>query len=439
MNQKKVAFISLGCKLNYSETSWIAQQFENAGYERVHENENPDVFIIDTCTVTELANKKSRQAIHKILNRKPDTILIAIGCYTQLKPEEVASIEGVDYIFGSDNKMDAVKIIGNLQKQEKPIVSITKDSTIFEPIYSFGDRTRSFFKVQDGCDYFCAYCTIPHARGRSRSNTVARTVEVAREAVSKGIRELVLTGVNIGDFGRANGENLHQLLIELEKIDGLQRIRIGSIEPNLLTDQIIEHIVDSKIIMPHFHIPLQCGTDRLLSLMHRRYTTNFYAKRIERIKELMPDSCIAADVIVGVPTETEADFDESCKFIKSLPLSYLHVFPYSERANTLAVRMQMVPNEIRKHRSQQLIAFGKQKTAEYIGSQLGKTRPVLFEAEPFNTHIYGFTDNYIKVKVKADSQLINKIANVELNALKGDEEVEGNITDILQACSTNEK
>lgn len=439
MNQKKVAFISLGCKLNYSETSWIAQQFENAGYERVHENENPDVFIIDTCTVTELANKKSRQAIHKILNRKPDTILIAIGCYTQLKPEEVASIEGVDYIFGSDNKMDAVKIIGNLQKQEKPIVSITKESTIFEPIYSFGDRTRSFFKVQDGCDYFCSYCTIPHARGRSRSNTVARTVEVAREAVGKGIRELVLTGVNIGDFGRANGECLYQLLVELEKIDGLKRIRIGSIEPNLLTDQIIEHIVDSKIIMPHFHIPLQCGTDRLLSLMHRRYTTNFYAKRIERIKELMPDSCIAADVIVGVPTETEADFDESCKFIKSLPLSYLHVFPYSERANTLAVRMQMVPNEIRKHRSQQLIAFGKQKTAEYIGSQLGKTRPVLFEAEPFNTHIYGFTDNYIKVKVKADSQLINKIANVELNALKGDEEVEGNITDILQVCSTNEK
>lgn len=439
MNQKKVAFISLGCKLNYSETSWIAQQFENAGYERVHENENPDVFIIDTCTVTELANKKSRQAIHKILNRKPDTILIAIGCYTQLKPEEVASIEGVDYIFGSDNKMDAVKIIGNLQKQEKPIVSITKENTIFEPIYSFGDRTRSFFKVQDGCDYFCSYCTIPHARGRSRSNTVARTVEVAREAVGKGIRELVLTGVNIGDFGRANGECLYQLLVELEKIDGLKRIRIGSIEPNLLTDQIIEHIVDSKIIMPHFHIPLQCGTDRLLSLMHRRYTTDFYAKRIERIKELMPDSCIAADVIVGVPTETEADFDESCKFIKSLPLSYLHVFPYSERANTLAVRMQMVPNEIRKHRSQQLIAFGKQKTAEYIGSQLGKTRPVLFEAEPFNTHIYGFTDNYIKVKVKADSQLINKIANVELNALKGDEEVEGNITDILQVCSTNEK
>lgn len=427
---KKVAFISLGCKLNYSETSWIAQQFENAGYERAHENETADVFIIDTCTVTELANKKSRQAIHKILNRKPDTILIAIGCYTQLKPEEVASIEGVDYIFGSDNKMDVLKVIGNLKKQEKPIVSISKESTIFEPIYSFGDRTRSFFKVQDGCDYFCSYCTIPHARGRSRSNSLARTVEVAREAVGKGIKELVLTGVNIGDFGRANGENLYQLLVELEKIDGLQRIRIGSIEPNLLTDQIIDHIVGSKVIMPHFHIPLQCGTDRLLALMHRRYTTDFYAKRIERIKELMPDSCIAADVIVGVPTETEADFDASCNFIKSLPLSYLHVFPYSERANTLAVRMPMVPNEIRKHRSQQLIAFGKQKSSEYIGGQIGKTRPVLFEAEPYNTHIYGFTDNYIKVKVKADSQLINKIANVKLNTLTDNEEVEGTITEL---------
>lgn len=427
MNRKKVAFISLGCKLNYSETSWIAQQFENAGYERVHENELADVFIIDTCTVTELANKKSRQAIHKILNRKPDTILVAIGCYTQLKPEEVASIKGVDYVFGSDNKMDLIKHIGNLEKQAEPQVSVTKESNIFDPIYSFGDRTRSFFKVQDGCDYFCAYCTIPHARGRSRSNTVARTVEVAREAVSKGIRELVLTGVNIGDFGRANGENLYQLLIELEKIDGLQRIRIGSIEPNLLTDQIIEHVAESKVIMPHFHIPLQNGTDRLLSLMHRRYTTDFYAKRIERIRTLMPDSCIAADVIVGVPTESEDDFGEACNFIKSLPLSYLHVFPYSERANTLAVKMEMVPNEIRKHRSQQLIAIGKEMSARFIATQIGKVRPVLFEAEPFNINMYGFTDNYIKAKVKADKTLINSIANVRIEKMLDNEEVEGTI------------
>lgn len=422
---KTVAFISLGCKLNYSETSWIAQQFENAGYERVHESSDADVFIIDTCTVTELANKKSRQAIHKILNRKPDTILVAVGCYTQLKPDEVAKINGVDYIFGSDNKMDLLKHIATLQKQSKPVVSVTKESNIFDPIYSFGDRTRSFFKVQDGCDYFCSYCTIPHARGRSRSNTVARTVEVARQAVSKGIKELVLTGVNIGDFGRANGECLYQLLVELEKIEGLERIRIGSIEPNLLTDQIIEHVAGSKVIMPHFHIPLQCGTDRLLALMHRRYTTDFYAKRIERIKTLMPDSCIAADVIVGVPTETEDDFSTTCKFIKSLPLSYLHVFPYSERANTLAVKMEMVPNETRKHRSQQLIAEGKLMSKTFIASQLGKSRPVLFEAEPFNAFMYGFTDNYIKVKVPSNEQSINQIRQVKLLNMADNNEVAG--------------
>ena len=369
MMPKKVAYISLGCKLNFSETSWIVQQFENAGYERADNESQADVTVIDTCTVTELANKKSRQAIHKILNRNPKTILVAIGCYTQLKPGEVAAIEGVDYIFGSDNKMDLTDIISNLKKQPTPVISVSNESRIFEPIYSFGDRTRSFFKVQDGCDYFCAYCTIPHARGRSRSNTVARTVVVAREAVARGIREIVLTGVNIGDFGRANGENFFQLLTELERIDGLKRLRISSIEPNLITDQIIKHVADSKVIMPHFHIPLQCGTDRLLTLMHRRYTTEFYAKRIELIKSLMPDACIAADVIVGVPTESEANFDEACRFVGSLPLSYLHVFPYSERANTLAVKMQMVPNEIRKHRSQQMIAVGQTLTKRFIDSQ----------------------------------------------------------------------
>lgn len=424
---KKVAYISLGCKLNFSETSWIVQQFENAGYERADNESQADVTVIDTCTVTELANKKSRQAIHKILNRNPKTILVAIGCYTQLKPGEVAAIEGVDYIFGSDNKMDLTDIISNLKKQPTPVISVSNESRIFEPIYSFGDRTRSFFKVQDGCDYFCAYCTIPHARGRSRSNTVARTVEVAREAVARGIREIVLTGVNIGDFGRANGENFFQLLTELERIDGLKRLRISSIEPNLITDQIIKHVADSKVIMPHFHIPLQCGTDRLLTLMHRRYTTEFYAKRIELIKSLMPDACIAADVIVGVPTESEADFYEACRFVGSLPLSYLHVFPYSERANTLAVKMQMVPNEIRKHRSQQMIAVGQTLTKRFIDSQTGKTRPVLFEGEHACGEMCGFTDNYIKVKVQTDQNLVNQIQNVELQQPLGGDEVCGRI------------
>ena len=350
---------------------------------------------------------------------------MAIGCYTQLKSNEVAAIQGVDYIFGSDNKIDLTDIISNLQKQPKPVISVSNESRIFEPIYSFGDRTRSFFKVQDGCDYFCAYCTIPHARGRSRSNTVARTVEVAREAVARGIREIVLTGVNIGDFGRTNGENFFQLLTELEQIDGLKRLRISSIEPNLLTDQIIEHVAESKVIMPHFHIPLQCGTNRLLSLMHRRYTTEFYAKRIELIKKLMPDACIAADVIVGVPTESESDFDEACRFVGSLPLSYLHVFPYSERANTLAIKMQMVPNEIRKHRSQQMIAVGQTLTKRFIDSQIGKIRPVLFEGEHASGEMCGFTDNYIKVKVQTDQNLVNQIQNVELQRPLGGDEMRG--------------
>jgi len=428
--QKKIAAISLGCKLNFSETSWIMQQFENAGYERVHENSEADVFIINTCTVTELANKKSRQAIHKIINKKNSTIIIAIGCYTQLKPEEVSEIKGVDYIFGSDNKMDIINNIPNLKKQPKPIISITKESSIFEPVFSFGDRTRSFFKVQDGCDYFCSYCTIPHARGRSRSNTIKHTIEIAKQAVNKGIKEIVLTGVNIGDFGRANGEDLFGLLLELEKLEGLERLRISSIEPNLLTDQIIEHVADSKVIMPHFHIPLQCGSDRLLALMHRRYTTGFYSQRIEKIKRLMPDACIAADVIVGVPTESDTDFEEICNFVKSLPLSYLHVFPYSIRANTLAARMQMVPNEVRKHRSQSMIALGKTMTKAFIDSQLGKKRPVLFEAEPFNSEMCGFTDNYIKVKVAANHEFVNRIKYVKLQETTDNDEVIGEISEL---------
>lgn len=424
MPTKKVAITSLGCKLNFSETSWIAQQFESIGYQRVHENQTADVFIINTCTVTELANKKSRQAIHKIINRNPQTIVIAVGCYTQLKPNEVAAIKGVDYIFGSDNKMEVLKLINNLQKQTKPIVSVGKESNIFEPIFSFGDRTRSFFKVQDGCDYFCAYCTIPHARGRSRSNTVARTTEIAQNAVNKGVKEIVLTGVNIGDFGKNNNENFYQLLVELEKIDGLKRLRISSIEPNLLTDQIIEHVANSTVIMPHFHIPLQCGTDRLLSLMRRRYTTDFYKSRIEKIKNLMPDACIAADVIVGVPTETETDFNTICEFIQSLPLSYLHVFPYSERANTLAVKMEMVPNEIRKHRSQQLIAIGEQMTHKFLESQLGKNKPILFEADIHNGYMHGFTDNYIKVRTSVNQKLINNISIGKLSNIIDNKEIE---------------
>jgi len=416
MTNKTVAFSTLGCKLNFSESSWLSQQFENAGYERVAGNCPADVHVVNTCTVTELANKKSRQAIKKIINAKPDTIVVAVGCYTQLNPQEVANIEGVDIILGSNNKMNLVSIISSLTKHpEKPIVLVDNESSVFEPVYSFGDRTRSFFKVQDGCNYFCSYCAIPHARGRSRSNTLERTLDVAREIASKGVKEIVLTGVNIGEFGKTYNQTLFDLIRGIESIDGIERLRISSIEPNLLTDEIIEYVVNSKVVMPHFHIPLQCGTDELLQSMHRRYSTSFYAQRIEKIKQLMPDACIAADVIVGVPGETEELFNQSCNFVSNLPLSYLHVFPYSERANTLAARMpNQVPVAERHQRSQHMIALGEQLSKKFITSQLGKKRTVLFESKPFDEYMYGFTDNYIKIRTTANSSYINQIKQVEI-------------------------
>jgi threonylcarbamoyladenosine tRNA methylthiotransferase MtaB len=430
---KKVAFTTLGCKLNFSETSGIARQFEEAGYIRVNDNDKADIFIINTCTVTELANRKSRQAMRKLVNRNPGARFVAIGCYSQLNPDEVAAIEGVDLVLGSDNKFEIINLINKLgdQKSEQPLTIVTPTKELFKPVYSFGDRTRSFLKVQDGCDYYCSYCTIPNARGRSRNNTIENTVIAAREVVEKGVKEIVLTGVNIGDFGRTTQENFFDLLLQLERIDGLQRLRISSIEPNLLTDQIIEHVAGSKIIVPHFHIPLQCGTDNLLRLMRRRYTTGFYAKRIEKIKTLMPNACIAADVIVGVPGETEEEFANACAFVESIPLSYLHVFPYSVRKNTLAAHMPaQVPVEIRKQRSLAMIELGIKKSGEFISSQMGTTRTVLFEAEPINTHMYGFTDNYIKVKVKANINYINQIKPVELIKQIDNQEVIGNVIEL---------
>ncbi len=425
---KKVAFTTLGCKLNFSETSGIAQQFEKQGYERVNDNEPADIFVINTCTVTELANRKSRQAIRKLINRNPNAKIIAVGCYTQLNPEEVAAIQGVDLILGSDNKFDAVQLVNQLEKNNPKIYTSTKNQP-FEPVYSFGDRTRSFLKVQDGCDYYCSYCTIPQARGRSRNNTIENTVLAAREVVAKGVKEIILTGVNIGDFGRSTNETFYDLILALEKIEGLKRLRISSIEPNLLNDQIINQVVNSQVIVPHFHIPLQCGTDELLRSMRRRYTTAFYAKRIETIKKLIPDACIAADIIVGVPGESEEAFRKSMQFIESIPVSYLHVFPYSERKNTLAVKMpEQVPVEERRARSKMMIELGDVKAEQFIKSQLGKERMVLFESEPFNTHMYGFTDNYIKVKVKANAQCINEIKTVRLTEYVSTEMVTGMIS-----------
>lgn len=414
---QKVAFTTLGCKLNFSETSGIAAQFEEAGYNRVDVDDNANVYVINTCTVTELANKKSKQTIKKIISRNPKAKVVAVGCYTQLKPEEVSKIEGVHLVLGSENKFD---IINQLQKLDansgaRIVVKSTVKETSFSPSYSYGDRTRSFLKVQDGCDYFCSYCAIPHARGRSRNNSIPETVAKANEVVSKGIKEIILTGVNIGDFGKATNENFYGLVKALTNVNGLERLRISSIEPNLLTNEILEFVATNKIVVPHFHIPLQCGTDNLLRLMRRRYTTSLYRKRVEYIKSIMPDACIAADVIVGVPGETQEEFENACNFIKSIEISYLHVFTYSERENTLAVKMQnQVPIVIRKQRSKIMHNIANEKQKEFHTQHIGTEREVLFEAQEQNGLMHGFTDNYIKVAVPFNKELVNKTVAVRL-------------------------
>lgn len=426
----KVAFTTLGCKLNFSETSGIAAQFEEAGYKRVNVDENADVYVINTCTVTELANKKSRQAIKKLINRNPNAKVVAVGCYTQLKPKEVSEIEGVHLILGSENKFDIIEQLSNIGNDNatRVVIKSAAKETSFSPSYSYGDRTRSFLKVQDGCDYFCSYCAIPHARGRSRNNSIEETVAKANEIVRKGIKEIILTGVNIGDFGKATNENFFQLVKALAEVKGLERLRISSIEPNLLTNDILEFVASNKVVVPHFHIPLQCGTDNLLRLMRRRYTTSLYKKRVEFIKSIMPNACIAADVIVGVPGETQEEFNNACSFIKSLDISYLHVFTYSERENTLAVKMQnQVPVEIRKERSKIMHTIANEKQKAFHLSHLNTKREVLFEAQNYNGVMYGFTDNYIKIAVPFRDDLINRTVEVKLDKLG----VEGTVNGIV--------
>lgn len=428
--QKKIAFTTLGCKLNFSETSSIALQFTDAGYTRVNIEEEADIYVINTCTVTELANKKSKQIIKKLIARNPAAKIVAVGCYSQLKPDEVASIEGVDLVLGSQNKFDVIDELNNLDSSAGPkvIVNNIDNEKAFTPSFSFGDRTRSFLKVQDGCDYFCSYCTIPYARGRSRNNTIEATVEKAKEVLAKGIKEIILTGVNIGDFGKATNEDFFGLLQELDKLKSVERIRISSIEPNLLTDSILEFVSKSKVIVPHFHIPLQCGTDNLLRLMRRRYTTALYKKRIEKIKTLMPDACIAADVIVGVPGETEQEFEKTCEFIKSIDVSYLHVFTYSERENTLAIKMEnQVPIHIRKERSKIMHKIADDKQHIFHSQHLNTARDVLFEGQKNKGNMYGFTDNYIKVEVPFNKDLVNECIKVKLASLTTEGTVKGQL------------
>jgi threonylcarbamoyladenosine tRNA methylthiotransferase MtaB len=420
---KKVAFYTLGCKLNFSETSTIARNFENQGFAKVDFTDKPDIFIINTCSVTDNADKKCRSIVRKALKINPDAFVTMIGCYAQLKPTEISDIPGVDLVLGANEKFNILEHIDNKEKSEqaKVVTNNIKETKEFVPSFSSGDRTRSFLKIQDGCDYFCTFCTIPLARGNSRNATIEETLNEAKTVANTEAREVVLTGVNIGDFGQGNDENFFGLIQELDKIEGIDRWRISSIEPNLLSNDIIEFVANSNNFVPHFHIPLQSGSDTLLKTMRRKYLTDLYKSRVERIKEIMPDACIGVDIIVGFPGETDEEFMKTVDFIKDLDVSYLHVFTYSERAKTTARKMaDAVPINIRRERSKQLQILSEKKKRHFYSTQIGKEFPVLFEAEENEGTIFGFTNNYVKVKSPYSSELVNQIVQVSLDEIDRD-------------------
>ncbi len=426
MNQfKKVAFYTLGCKLNFSETSTISRLFEEAGFAKVEFEETPDVYVINTCSVTENADKKCKQLVKRAQKINPESFIVIVGCYAQLKPEEIAKIHGVDLVLGANEKFNILKHLENKNsKLEITEVSFDniKNTKEFVPSYSIGDRTRSFLKVQDGCDYFCSFCTIPLARGKSRNASVAETVLEAEKIAKTAVKEVVLTGVNIGDFGQGEGENFFDLIKELDNIDGIDRFRISSIEPNLLSNEIIDFCLkDSKRFVPHFHIPLQSGSDRLLKLMRRKYERALYAQRLIQIKSIRPDACIGVDVIVGFPGETDEDFMDSVNFLKDLDVSYLHVFTYSERANTGAPKLgEKVPMEVRRERSKQLHLLSDRKKRQFYTENSGTERTVLFEHEEDEGIMYGFTENYIKVKFPYQQELTNTFQKIRLTEIDRD-------------------
>ena len=424
MNQfGTVAYHTLGCKLNFSETSTIARSLENEGYSKIPFDNGADIYVINTCSVTEQADKKCRNIVRKALGYNPEALVFVIGCYAQLKPKEISSIEGVDYVLGANEKFNLSSYLKSSKKNKETIIKNLpiKETKIFHPGYSLGDRTRSFLKIQDGCNYFCSFCTIPLARGISRSGTIEQTVNKARELANKNIKEVVLTGVNIGDFGNGTDEQFFDLIKELDKIDGIDRFRISSIEPDLLKNEIIDFVSSSDKFAPHFHIPLQSGSDNLLKKMRRRYTTDLYRQRINRIKKLMPDACIGVDVIVGFPSETEEEFQKTMNFLIDLPISYLHVFTYSERANTTAPRMEgSVPMATRKKRSQQLRNLSEKKKRAFYLSQINKQEKVVFEQQQENGIMFGFTSNYIKVKTGYNPYMVNQTGHVKLLDLTPD-------------------
>ena len=427
--EKKVAFYTLGCKLNFSETSTIARTFTSEGFERVEFEEKADIYVINTCSVTDNADKRFKSIVKNALKQNDEAFLIAIGCYAQLKPEELAAVDGVDLVLGATEKFNVTSYINDLTKNNLGEVHSCEisDADFYVGSYSIGDRTRAFLKVQDGCDYKCTYCTIPLARGISRSDTVQNVLDNAKEISSKGIKEIVLTGVNIGDYGKGEfGNKKHEhtfldLVKELDKVEGIHRLRISSIEPNLLKDETIDFVSTSSSFVPHFHIPLQSGSDELLKKMKRRYLKDTYTNRVSRIKKTMPNACIGVDVIVGFPGETDALFLETYNYLNDLDISYLHVFTYSERPNTEAVALNgIIPKKVRAKRSKMLRGLSAKKRRSFYESQLGNSLTALFESENKEGYIHGFTENYVKVKTPWNPELVNTLHEITLTEIDED-------------------
>lgn len=417
---KKVAFYTLGCKLNYSETSSIGRIFKDAGYDTTEFNSQADVYVINTCSVTDNADKKCRKVVKEALKHSPNAYITIVGCYAQLKPKEISEIPGVDMVLGAAEKFNIIEHINDLTKKDKAIIhnAPIDETNQFVSAYSIGDRTRTFLKVQDGCDYSCTFCTIPLARGASRSGKIEDIVEQAKEIAASGVKEIVLTGVNIGDYGIRDGKRQDRfldLVCALDEVDGIDRIRISSIEPNLLSNEIIEFVAQSKRFVPHFHMPLQSGSNKVLGLMRRRYKRELYIERVAKIKQLMPNCCIGVDVIVGFPGETREDFLDTYNFLNELPISYLHVFTYSERENTIAAQMDgAVPGAQRSDRSKMLHILSEKKRRAFYDSQIGNNAEVLFEGDIKDGYMHGFSKNYVKVRTPYDPLLVNEVVPVQL-------------------------
>lgn len=428
-DNKKVAFYTLGCKLNFSETSTIARTFTNEGFDRVEFEEYADIYVINTCSVTESADKRFRTIVRQAQKINPDAFVAAIGCYAQLKPEELASVDGVDLVLGATEKFKLTDYLNDLSKNDKGEIHSCEidDADFYVGSYSIGDRTRAFLKVQDGCDYKCTYCTIPFARGISRSDTLENVLKKSAEIAAQDIKEIVLTGVNIGDYGKGEFGNKHhehtflELVQALDTVEGIHRLRISSIEPNLLKNETIDFVADSNSFVPHFHIPLQSGSNFVLKRMRRRYMRELYVDRVKRIREVMPHACIGVDVIVGFPGETEEHFIETYKFLQELDISYLHVFMFSERDNTLAAEMDgVIPIKVRKKRSKMLRGLSVKKRRAFYESQINTVRTVLFESEDKDGFIHGFTENYVRVKAPYDESLGNTLHNIKLTHIDED-------------------